>query len=76
MSYAWLGAYQIDLTQVMQGNSKNHELELELDGDVLLAEADKVRGKGGNCFEALINGMLNNLRVLSREITTPVVGGA
>ncbi|KAG9198261.1 mRNA-capping enzyme subunit beta [Epicoccum nigrum] len=73
MSYSWLGAYQIDLTQVMQGPSKNHELELELDGGVLLSEADKVRVKGGNCFEALINGLLNNLRVLSREITQPPV---
>lgn len=69
MSYSWLGAYQIDLTQVVQGPSKNHELELELSSDVLLAEADKVRRKDVNSFEPLINGMLNNLRVLSREIT-------
>ena len=69
MSYSWLGAYQIDLTQVVQGQSKNHELELELNSDVLLSESDKVRTKGPNSFEPLINGMLNNLRVLSREIT-------
>ncbi|KAF2632842.1 mRNA triphosphatase CET1 [Macroventuria anomochaeta] len=69
MSYSWLGAYQVDLTQVVQGPSKNHELELELDSPVLLNEADKVRRKEVNSFEPLINGMLNNLRVLSREIT-------
>lgn len=69
MSYSWLGAYQVDLTQVVQGNSKNHELELELDSQVLLDNADKVRRKEVNSFEPLINGMLNNLRVLSREIT-------
>ena len=69
MSYSWLAAYQIDLTQVVQGPSKNHELELELDSKALLEEADKVRTKGTNAFEPLINGMLNNLRVLSREIT-------
>ncbi|KAF9698919.1 hypothetical protein EKO04_003239 [Ascochyta lentis] len=70
MSYSWLGAYQVDLTQVVQGPSKNHELELELDSQVLLDNADKVRRKEVNSFEPLINGMLNNLRVLSREITT------
>ncbi|KAH7563476.1 hypothetical protein BM1_00523 [Bipolaris maydis] len=69
MSYSWLGAYQVDLTQVSQGPSKNHELELELDSGVLIAEADKVRRKEPTKFESLINGMMNNLRVLSREIT-------
>jgi hypothetical protein len=74
MSYSWLGAYQVDLTQVTQGTSKNHELELELDSGVLIAEADKVRRKEVTKFESLINGMMNNLRVLSREITPPVPG--
>lgn len=69
MSYSWLGAYQIDLTQVTQGPSKNHELELELESGVLLREAEKCRQPGPNSFEPLINGMLNNLRVLSREMT-------
>ena len=69
MSYSWLGAYQVDLTQVMQGSSKNHELELELNSEVLLDNTDKVRRKEVNSFELLINGMMNNLRVLSREIT-------
>jgi hypothetical protein len=74
MSYSWLGAYQVDLTQVTQGTSKNHELELELDSDVLIAEADKVRRKEMSKFESLINGMMNNMRVLSREITPPTPG--
>ncbi|KAL6150853.1 hypothetical protein ACJQWK_10629 [Exserohilum turcicum] len=69
MSYSWLGAYQVDLTQVSQGPSKNHELELELDSGVLIAEADKIRRKEPTKFESLISGMMNNLRVLSREIT-------
>ncbi|KAF2997380.1 mRNA-capping enzyme subunit beta [Curvularia kusanoi] len=74
MSYSWLGAYQVDLTQVQQGPNgpKNHELELELDSGVLLGEAEKNRRNVGDCFEPLINGMLNNLRVLSREITPAV----
>lgn len=75
MSYSWLGAYQVDLTQVSQGSSKNHELELELDSGVLIAESDKIRRKEPTKFESLINGMMNNLRVLSREITAPT-GGA
>lgn len=74
MSYSWMGAYQVDLTQVSQGQSKNHELELELDAGVLIDNADKVRRKEANSFEGLINGMMNNLRVLSREITPPGPG--
>jgi polynucleotide 5'-triphosphatase len=75
MSYSWLGAYQVDLTQVQQGNTKNHELELELNSDVLIDNADKAKRQEPTKFEALINGMMNNLRVLSREITPklPVV---
>ncbi|RMZ72971.1 hypothetical protein GMOD_00009756 [Pyrenophora seminiperda CCB06] len=71
MSYSWLDAYQVDLTQVTQGPSKNHELELELSSDMLIAEADKSRRKEVNRYESLINGMMNNLRVLSREMTGP-----
>lgn len=71
VSYSWLGAFQIDLTQVISGNSKNHELELELDSGILLTHGDNVRDNIPNDFESLINGMMNNLRVLSREITPP-----
>ncbi|KAF2823316.1 mRNA triphosphatase CET1 [Ophiobolus disseminans] len=75
MSYSWLGAYQVDLTQVQQGPLKNHELELELSSDVLLDNADRtLRSKEPTQFEALINGMMNNLRVLSREITPTAPG--
>jgi polynucleotide 5'-triphosphatase len=76
MSYSWLGAYQVDLTQVQQGPFKNHELELELDSGVLIDNADKVRRKEPTQFEGLINGMMNNLRVLSREITPPAPSAA
>jgi hypothetical protein len=66
-----MGAYQVDLTQVVQGSSKNHELELELTSDVLLDNADKAKRKEPSQYENLISGMMNNLRVLSRVITTP-----
>ncbi|KAF2110128.1 CYTH-like domain-containing protein [Lophiotrema nucula] len=72
MSYSWLGAYQIDLTQVLQGNRKNHELELELDAGKVLDEASKIERKQDSNFEEVVAGMMNNLRVLSREITSPV----
>lgn len=71
MSYSYLGAFQVDLTQVTQDNHKVHELELELDSGVLLEHGDRVRNGQPNDFEPLINGMINNLRVLSREITPP-----
>lgn len=74
ISYAWMGAYQVDLTQVIQGQTRNHELELELNAGVLVDNADKVRRKEANSFEGLISGMMNNLRVLSREITPPSPG--
>jgi polynucleotide 5'-triphosphatase len=73
VSYSWLDAFQIDLTQVISDGKKNHELEFELNSDVLLANGDKVvRQEMDNAFEALVNGMMNNLRVLSREVTAPV----
>ncbi|KAF2675624.1 mRNA triphosphatase CET1 [Lentithecium fluviatile CBS 122367] len=74
VSYAWLDAFQIDLTQVISGNTKNHELELELNSDVLLQNGDRIQHNQPNGYESLINGLMNNLRVLSREITPPVPG--
>jgi polynucleotide 5'-triphosphatase len=72
MSYSWLNAYQIDLTQVSQAHGKNHELELELDSSALLDAANRVKVGEDNDFEGLVNGMVNNLRVMSREVTPPV----
>jgi polynucleotide 5'-triphosphatase len=70
VSYSWLKAFQIDLTQVKQGDRVNHELELELDAETLLRNGDyTVRTGQPSNYESLINGMMNNLRVLSREIT-------
>ncbi|CAI6335942.1 unnamed protein product [Periconia digitata] len=70
VSYSWLNAYQIDLTQVRQGDNKNHELEFELDSDVLLKNGDHIlQTKQPSNYENLIKGMMNNLRVMSREIT-------
>lgn len=70
VSYSWLeGAYQVDLTQVTQATSKNHELELELDSEVLVNAANRIKMGQESEYENLVIGMMNNLRVLSREIT-------
>lgn len=70
VSYSWLSAYQIDLTQVTQTEkAANHELELELDGKMVLEAADNIKRNLPNNYEPLVAGMMNNLRVLSREIT-------
>jgi hypothetical protein len=66
LSYSWLSAYQIDLTQVIQGQNKNHELELELDAGLLIEAGDNLKRGLPNDYEALVAGMMNNLRVLSR----------
>ncbi|KAF2007448.1 mRNA triphosphatase CET1 [Amniculicola lignicola CBS 123094] len=75
VSYSWLGAYQVDLTQVSQGPTKNHELELELNADLLIAEAMRIKQGHDSKFEILVAGMMNNLRVLSREMTPPPAQG-
>ncbi|KAF2751753.1 mRNA triphosphatase CET1 [Sporormia fimetaria CBS 119925] len=76
MSYRWMGAYQIDLTQVTQGPNKNHELELELDAGMVIREADNIHNGLPSDFERLVGGMMNNLRVLSRQVAlqTPKTG--
>jgi hypothetical protein len=69
VSYNWMAAYQVDLTQVHQGPDRKHELELELDAGMVIEAAENIRqGKESN-FEPLVAGMMNNLRVLSREVT-------
>ncbi|KAF2192268.1 mRNA triphosphatase CET1 [Zopfia rhizophila CBS 207.26] len=72
VSYSWLGAYQVDLTQVVQSHGKNHELELELDSGMIIEAGERIKRGEENDFESLVAGMMNNLRVLSREITAPV----
>ncbi|KAF2651643.1 mRNA triphosphatase CET1 [Lophiostoma macrostomum CBS 122681] len=69
VSYSFNKAYQVDLTQVSQGPNKNHELELEVDAGMLLQAADNIKQGRPSDFESLVTGMMNNLRVLSREMT-------
>ncbi|KAF2501036.1 mRNA triphosphatase CET1 [Lophium mytilinum] len=69
MSYTHQKTYQIDLTQVInESGVKNHELELELYGDKLVREADKINQGLPNLYEEVVGTLVNNLRVLSRAI--------
>lgn len=67
ISYKHL-AYQIDLTQVRHPgtNEKEHELEIEVSTPMLQAEMQKVKDSQPNQYEALIRGLLDNLRLLNR----------
>lgn len=71
MSYSWLSAFQLDLTQVTQGPNKNHELELEVKTQLLLEAVENMRRDQPSNYESVVAGMVNNLRLLSREITPP-----
>ncbi|RMD39358.1 hypothetical protein DV735_g5775, partial [Chaetothyriales sp. CBS 134920] len=76
VSYRHL-AYQIDLTQISHSNSdsKEHELEVEISVDEMRREIDKLLraqrgelvGDGGERYERLVRGFINNVRVLCRE---------
>jgi hypothetical protein len=69
MSYTHQKSYQIDLTQVVNEQGvKNHELELELYGHKLIGEGDKIKMNIPNQYEEIVGSMVNNLRILSREM--------
>lgn len=71
--------YQIDLTQVTQSSSvngvnqttKEHELEIELLTAAVRDQGQKAAAGEPNEYIALVEGFLDNMRVLSR--TTPAV---
>ncbi|ORY70358.1 CYTH-like domain-containing protein [Pseudomassariella vexata] len=71
------GFYQVDLTQVTQnvaavirGQSrmeKEHELEVEVDSATLIAHGRRVMEGRESKYRELIDGLLNNVRVLASE---------
>jgi hypothetical protein len=75
MSYEWAdGAYQLDLTQVTvdtgpECRTRVHELEIELNSDILLEASKKTGERPPTTYERLIIGLMSNLRTLSREMT-------
>ncbi|KAK1752978.1 CYTH-like domain-containing protein [Echria macrotheca] len=69
------GPYQIDLTQVTQvpqgpNNSrqdKEHELEIEVAPEVLIDQGNRVKEGKPHAYVELVEGFINNIRVLGRE---------
>ncbi|KAI1463254.1 mRNA triphosphatase CET1 [Daldinia caldariorum] len=81
------GFYQIDLTQVKQGpanansggqpgqapvgSAKEHELEVELDARSLIEHGRMLMQRKPNRYEDLVDGLVNNVRVLARRCPPP-----
>ncbi|KAI1770293.1 mRNA triphosphatase CET1 [Hypoxylon cercidicola] len=75
------GFYQIDLTQVTQGQPtsggqppqphpaipKEHELEVELEARHLIEHGRMLMRKEPNRYEDLVDGLVNNMRLLARR---------
>jgi hypothetical protein len=69
LSYRHL-VYQVDLTQVTDNHSsrKDHELELEVDGNEIRKQGLMAREKQMNSYAELVKGFVDNVRVLIRAI--------
>lgn len=75
------GFYQIDLTQVTQGQPtsggqppqphpatpKEHELEVELEARSLIEHGRMLMQQQPNRYEDLVDGLVNNMRLLARR---------
>lgn len=69
------GFYQIDLTQVTQGDGgaagrapeKEHELEVELDAGAVLEHGNFLVKQAPNRYTDLIDGFVDNIRLLARR---------
>ncbi|KAI5857403.1 mRNA triphosphatase CET1 [Durotheca rogersii] len=84
LSYAH-GLYQIDLTQVTQGHptkgnqgplpqagtTKEHELEIELEARSLIEHGRLLIEDKPNRYEDLVDGLVNNVRLLARRCPEP-----
>lgn len=62
--------YQIDLTQVTSSADmkKEHELEVEISSRVLREQAELLRRGAPNSYADLIQGLVDNVRVLARVV--------
>jgi hypothetical protein len=65
-----VGVNQILLTLPKQGAhhpKKEHELEVELNPDALIDQGNRARNGQPNQYSELVDGFLNNIRVLARK---------
>lgn len=58
--------FSVDLTQVLVGDEKSHELEIELDADVLRDQGLKMIAGESHRYEQLVGSFLNYVRVVNR----------
>lgn len=79
------GFYQVDLTQVTQGHptsgnqgpqphagaAKEHELEVELEARPLIEHGRMLMRQEPNRYEDLVDGLVNNVRLLARRCPPP-----
>ncbi|KAI1333919.1 mRNA triphosphatase CET1 [Xylariaceae sp. FL0016] len=70
------GFYQVDLTQVTHPQSqgpmtKEHELEVELDSQVLLEHGQFLMSGQPNRYTDLVDGLVDRVRVLARACPEP-----
>ncbi|PMD12560.1 mRNA triphosphatase CET1 [Hyaloscypha hepaticicola] len=71
--------YQIDLTQVTQVTSinginrvdKEHELEIEVSTEAIMDQGRKAASGEPNEYMALVEGLIDNVRVLARNVPPP-----
>jgi hypothetical protein len=68
-------AYQIDLTQVSypDGSKQQHELEVEISTEQVRLELANLKAQQPSNYERLIQGFIDNVRILCRKGT---IGGA
>jgi hypothetical protein len=66
------GFYQVDLTQVTYAGpggslAKEHELEVELDGNILVEHGRRSMKGSPNRYPDLVDGLLDSVRALARK---------
>ncbi|KFY35629.1 hypothetical protein V494_05750 [Pseudogymnoascus sp. VKM F-4513 (FW-928)] len=65
--------YQIDLTQVTSASGeKEHELEIEIETKTLVEQGQRLQASQPHRYDALVEGLINNIHVLTKELSLPL----
>ncbi|KFZ16855.1 hypothetical protein V502_04865 [Pseudogymnoascus sp. VKM F-4520 (FW-2644)] len=65
--------YQIDLTQVTSASGeKEHELEIEIETKTLVEQGQRLQASQPHRYDALVEGLINNIHVLTKELSLPM----
>jgi hypothetical protein len=69
------GHFQVDLTQVThataRGTEKEHELEVEMNADVLIDHGQRLQKLAENRYPELVEAFVDNIRALARRCPLP-----